>query len=477
MIKGNKFSVEKKLTFSDLKTAFEKNTLFENKTWQLSPNPFPLNLETIEDIRQIGKACLHFYEAIDKLYYASVQEKSILRNTNLKANWVAEYFEKGKPEWLIKFQRQKKFKGQVPFLIRPDLLLCEEGLVLTELDSVPGGYGLTAFLYQLYFANKNNSTGGFQKMVDSFYTSLKTQCPQINNPTIAVIISEEAQDYRPEYEWLQKIYQKENYPFYCLTPSELKISSKDELYFLEKNRKNEVKIDIVYRFFELFDWENLPCLPLLIKALEKGTVKVTPFLKTFMEEKLNLALFHHPYLRDFWAETLPPESLSLLKKIIPESWVLDPSPFGPNALLNGPTIKGKLTKNWQEIGELSQKERQFIIKISGFHETCWGAKSVTLGPDVDQNLWKNKIQFALESFEKNPFIIQTYKKPKALIHPVFDSKGSLLSAKKGRVRLCPFYCVNNKEPDLVGVLTTFCPADKKIIHGMKDAALLPCDEF
>jgi len=24
------------------------------------------------------------------------------------------------------------------------------------------------------------------------------------------------------------------------------------------------------------------------------------------------------------------------------------------------------------------------------------------------------------------------------------------------------------------VLATLCPADKKIIHGMKDAALLPC---
>jgi hypothetical protein len=27
---------------------------------------------------------------------------------------------------------------------------------------------------------------------------------------------------------------------------------------------------------------------------------------------------------------------------------------------------------------------------------------------------------------------------------------------------------------LGGALATFCPPDKKIIHGMQDAALLPC---
>ena len=47
---------------------------------------------------------------------------------------------------------------------------------------------------------------------------------------------------------------------------------------------------------------------------------------------------------------------------------------------------------------------------------------------------------------------------------------------EGRMRLCPYYFVNEAEQraDLQGALATLCPADKKIIHGMKDAALLPC---
>jgi hypothetical protein len=44
--------------------------------------------------------------------------------------------------------------------------------------------------------------------------------------------------------------------------------------------------------------------------------------------------------------------------------------------------------------------------------------------------------------------------------------------------LCPFYFVVGKgdalRAHLGGVLATICPADKKIIHGMKEAVLAPC---
>ena len=49
---------------------------------------------------------------------------------------------------------------------------------------------------------------------------------------------------------------------------------------------------------------------------------------------------------------------------------------------------------------------------------------------------------------------------------------------EGRVRLCPYYFVDPKakKPDakLGGVLATIVPADKKVIHGMSDGALVPC---
>jgi hypothetical protein len=39
--------------------------------------------------------------------------------------------------------------------------------------------------------------------------------------------------------------------------------------------------------------------------------------------------------------------------------------------------------------------------------------------------------------------------------------------------LCPYYFVTGGKATLSGALATFCPPDKKIIHGMQDAALLP----
>jgi hypothetical protein len=44
----------------------------------------------------------------------------------------------------------------------------------------------------------------------------------------------------------------------------------------------------------------------------------------------------------------------------------------------------------------------------------------------------------------------------------------------GRARLSPYYFVTGEKADLAGILATVCPADKKVIHGMKDAIMVPC---
>ncbi|NGZ61496.1 MAG: hypothetical protein CV081_13495 [Nitrospira sp. LK265] len=44
----------------------------------------------------------------------------------------------------------------------------------------------------------------------------------------------------------------------------------------------------------------------------------------------------------------------------------------------------------------------------------------------------------------------------------------------GRVRLSPYYFVSDGQIELAGILATLCPADKKILHGMMDAIMVPC---
>ena len=44
---------------------------------------------------------------------------------------------------------------------------------------------------------------------------------------------------------------------------------------------------------------------------------------------------------------------------------------------------------------------------------------------------------------------------------------------KGRVRLCPYYFIEEDRVKLRGALATIVPADKKLFHGMSDAILVP----
>jgi len=59
-----------------------------------------------------------------------------------------------------------------------------------------------------------------------------------------------------------------------------------------------------------------------------------------------------------------------------------------------------------------------------------------------------------------------------------DFERDTLQPMPGRVRLCPYYFVSgdgdSARPRLGGVLATIVPADKKIVHGMKDGILTPC---
>ena len=102
-----------------------------------------------------------------------------------------------------------------------------------------------------------------------------------------------------------------------------------------------------------------------------------------------------------------------------------------------------------------------------------GARSVVVGEDVSTEDWTTSVKQALDNYPSPIFIIQEFKKPSIMEHPVFDD-GSL-SNMKGRLRLSPYYFVENGKVNWQGALATFCPADKKIIHGMRDGALMPCE--
>ncbi|MFH1498191.1 MAG: hypothetical protein ABII82_10240, partial [Verrucomicrobiota bacterium] len=407
------------LSRAELQSALAATPLFEDKSWRLSPEAWPLAAADRARLDAIGTACLDYHRALENLYQRSVAGKNLLRNKPLRAPWVADYLDRGKPPLLVAHARDKRNRGVFPPVLRPDLLLTDDGWVMSELDSVPGGIGLTGFLNRLY-SETGDVLGAGDAMIKNFHAAVAALRPDLRNPLIALVVSEEAATYRPEMEWLAAQLQLLGLRVFCLGPGDLFPLGSSLCFDVEGNPE---KIDIIYRFFELFDLDNLPVTRYLYEAWDAGEVVITPPLRPYQEEKLGLALFHHHLLQDYWAETLPKASLKLLRDLIPQSWIVDPAPLPPGAVLDGPRVGGRALADWRELGAASQKERDLILKISGFHETAWGARSVVLGSDCSREEWQAGLDIAVGDAPTNLHILQTFRKPCRATHPLFNDAG------------------------------------------------------
>ena len=420
--------------------------LFAGLEWRISPAPFPLRAEPAGEIESLGRVLLQFYRAVNLLYRKSAEGK--------QPEWVARWLDLGKPAELIALQRSPAFKNDVPRVIRPDILLTETGISITELDSVPGGIGLTAWLNQTY-SNSGLRTpnseliGGPDGMIRGF-ESIFGDAKQVH-----VVVSEESATYRPEMDWLASQVQG----------SRFKVQSSRFEDFADG--------DAVYRFFELFDLANVPNAKKIFELAAERRIRLTPPPKPVFEEKMLFALLWNRNLQGFWRQELGEGFFARLKKLVPYTWIIDPTPLPPQAAI--PELN--LT-DWQQLKTLSQRERDLILKVSGFSEHAWGARGVFLGSDLPQAEWAKAVDDAIQHFNRSPRVLQRYHKPAIVEAQWFDFEKNSVETMKGRVRLCPYYFVSGEgdaaRPQLGGVLATVNPADKKIIHGMMDAILAPC---
>ena len=421
------------------------NGLFAGLDWRISPDPFPLGENLAKEIESLGRVLLQFYRAVNLLYRKSVEGK--------QPEWVAHWLDLGKPQELIELQRSSAFKNEMPRVIRPDILLTENGFGITELDSVPGGIGLTAWLNQTYSkseikSEKSELIGGADGMIRGF-ESIFGDAKQVH-----IVVSEEAATYKPEMIWLSE-----------------QLGSRFSVQGSEFTKLDGG--DAIYRFFELFDLKNVSNAKKIFELAVEKKIRLTPPPKPMFEEKMLFALLWNRNLQNFWRQELGEGFFARLKKIIPYTWLVDPTPLPPHAAI--PELN--LT-DWQQLKMLSQKERELILKVSGFSEKAWGARGVFLGSDLSHEGWAKAVDEAISSFEKSPFVLQRFEKPKLIEANWFDFSKNELVPMKGRARLCPYYFVSGEgdsaRPQLGGILATIVPADKKIVHGMADAILAPC---
>jgi hypothetical protein len=328
------------------------------------------------------------------------------------------------------------------------VILTNDHFFISELDSVPGGIGLTAWLGKTYAELGNQVVGGAHGMMEGFDAALRAEAKG-EKPLAVVVVSEEAATYRPEMEWLGQ-----QVGFRVVRPEEL---------------ADFDKTAVVYRFFELFDLPNVPNAAALMDAAARGQVAVTPPFKPQLEEKMLFAFLWMERLRAFWREQLGDATLTALREVFPYTWIVDPTPLPPHAVIPELDIH-----DWREMAKFSQKQRELVLKISGFNERAWGSRGVYVGHDLPANEWAEAIERALGNFASHPFILQRFEKSKLSEAQYMDFEAATARSFSARVRLCPYYFVVGDDARLGGILATICPADKKILHGMPEAVMSPC---
>jgi hypothetical protein len=449
-------------TLDTIRGSLPSEGLFADKDWLISPDAFPISEKFASDLEQLGHRLFVFQRACNQLYQLSFRGK--------QPEWIAKYLDAGKPAKLVELSRQKIFRDELPRVIRPDLILTEKSYIIAEIDSVPGGIGLTAWLNRTYSMLGQDVIGGETGMLDGFQKVL----PNGGD----ILVSEESATYRPEMEWIAgQLNQKILDPGYSMLDE--KRSSENPASGIQHPASRSWRVVAaenyepqpghdVYRFFELFDLPNIPKIEALLKSASEGKVRVTPPIKPFLEEKMWFALFWLKPLREFWRRELGEKYFLKLQDVIPYTWLLDPTPLPQHAVI--PRLE---IHDWHEASKFSQKERDLLLKVSGFSPLSWGSRGVALGADLPHSEWEKRIDHALTNFAIQPTILQQFHKGSLFEHRYYDGESGEVRTMKGRVRFCPYYFVEGDRVRMRGALTTIVPADKKLIHGMRDGIMVP----
>ena len=414
--------------------------LFSGHEWRISPHPFALGAELAGEFESLGRVLLQFYRAVNQLYRRSAEGRGW--------GWVTDILDRGKPPELVALQRDQAFRNELPRVIRPDILLTEGGYAISELDSVPGGVGLTQWLNQTYGLLGDAVLGGVNGMRDGF-ASIHGDAT-----TVHLVVSEESGSYRPEMVWLAA-------------------QLGDRFRVRDTRYLDFAPGDSIYRFFELFDLAQVPSSSRIFELAARKQVRLTPPPKMIFEEKSLFGLLWNRNLKDFWRQELGEAFFARLLKVVPRTWILDPEPLPPHAAYPEMDLT-----DWSQLKGLSQRDRSLILKISGYSELAWGARGVHLGSDMSVADWSTVVDQALASWPHSPYVLQRYHKPRLVKTEWYDFATDTLHPMAARARICPYYFVSGEgdsaRPKCGGVLATLCPADKKIIHGMTDAVFAPC---
>ena len=145
-------------------------------------------------------------------------------------------------------------------------------MAITELDSIPGFIGATGCLGRLYAQLGYSIIGTSDGMVNGYAEMIRALAKK-DNPTLAIVVSDESEDYWAEMVWLATALCEVGVETRTVKPHEV-IFTEDAL--LVETIDGKVEVDVLYRFYELFDLPNIPKAELMFYSAKKRTVVMTP---------------------------------------------------------------------------------------------------------------------------------------------------------------------------------------------------------
>ena len=117
---------------------------------------------------------------------------------------------------------------------------------------------------------------------------------------------------------------------------------------------------------------------------------------------------------------------------------------------------------------LPKSERAYVIKPSGFSQLAWGSRGVKNRRRSDARGVDRRIDVALTSFDRTPYIFSDFHKGKRVRQSYFDRDRDEIREYDGRVRLCPYYFVTGEESVAAGRRSRDDRAGRQAPHSRHD---------
>jgi hypothetical protein len=427
-------------------------------TWRTSPSPLELPEKAVAWLHKLGPMLQLFNSACNDLYQESV--------SGHQARWIANTIDHGKPEVLVHHSRLPHLLDVCPRVIRPDLIAGNDGMTVVELDSVPGGMGITACFEEAYASLKFSGVSGVP-LPQAFASMLRAATPGDASRAI-IVISKESAAYMPEMAWLARSLVSFGIQARVAAPEELVFTDKT---VVARQSSEEFEATVVYRFFELHDLANIAGADRLLKLDAARHITVVPPFRYQLEEKSWLAIYHEPSLAGWWRDHLGDDVIQVLNATIPRGWVLDPDRPPANFV---PGVTCQADPSWDILQGLGRRSRRYVIKPSGFSELAWGSRGVVVGHDIGTEEWNQAARKALGEFGATPHVLQEFHGGAQFQTSFLDHTTGRVVPLRVRVRLTPYYFVTGSGAVMTSVLATGCPLDKKRIHGMSAAVMSSC---